>query len=881
MRSKLNAALLTISFAIAAGSAPQSPNEDQLARFMEKVRQDMTGIRDSTCLETIERTRRRPPHTDFAPIDIIRLEVSTIAGKELFASPGRRFEDRDLQSLIRSGTTGSGMFSTFVQNLFVKRQGTLRYVRQENVDGRRLVRYDFRATPRESGFKLQVANISDIVAAKGSFWFDPASLDLVRLEVRGDNIPYDLHLDDAVVRVDYARTHIGDSEPLLPKRSELTMTYISGDADRNAIDFSQCREYRSDSAIDFGKGSNAPTPGAIDARPAVANPEPVPAEAVVPAPIQAPAPPVPAPLPVVTPPPVVAQPDAIAPIPPPAAPAPPAAPSTPVPVTTLPNPPVSFKSQVNLVMVPVVVRDRMGNAIGGLRKEDFHLFDGGRQQEIAHFSVQRTGNAGAAIPGKSGGASAEKQSPKTQESAPAERLVAYVFDDVDIKFADLVNARDAAWRNISESLQPADRVAIMATSGRTTLDFTADRAKIHDALFQLRPNSLYRPAARECPDLNYYQAYAIASGMAGGVGGGAGSATRIGGISPLLRVAIEDLENCDPIFDPHLRHPNPVDENMTVERAAARVVSWREREIDVVFNSLKLLSHRMASMSGQRSIILASPGFLVTDSLRPREMELIDEAIRSGVVIGALDALGLASLNPAAEIDEFVPPGAAHPLVTEEKVPFRKLEIEGGAQALAVLAEGTGGKFIQNSNDFIGAYRQLANPPEYIYVLGFTPKDVKSSGSFHPLAVKLAAGAKYDLQARSGYYAPQAGEEKTAQEAPQIKDAVFSRSEIRTLPVELRTEVDRSDPANVKLTVTVGVDGNKLPANHDRLTAVVALFDDNGSFAEGNQGSLDLRPKIVLKTIFSVKPGGYRVRLVVHDEHAQILEAQDQAVIVR
>jgi hypothetical protein len=150
MRSKLNAALLMISLAVAAGSAPQSPNEDQLARFMEKVRQDMTGIRDSTCLETIERTRRRPPHTDFAPIDIVRLEVSTVAGKELFASPGHRFEDRDLQSLIRSGTIGSGMFSTFVQNLFVKRQGTLRYARQENVDGRRLVRYDFRATRRRA-----------------------------------------------------------------------------------------------------------------------------------------------------------------------------------------------------------------------------------------------------------------------------------------------------------------------------------------------------------------------------------------------------------------------------------------------------------------------------------------------------------------------------------------------------------------------------------------------------------------------------------------------------------------------------------------------------------------------------------------------------------
>ena len=145
MRSNLNALLLTVSLAVTAAAAAPAPNDDQLARFMEKVRRDLTGIRDSTCLETIERGRRRPPHTDFAPIDTVRLEVSTIAGKELFASPGRRFEDRGLQSMIRSGTIGSGMFATFVQNLFVRRQGTLRYVRQENVDGRRLVRYDFRA----------------------------------------------------------------------------------------------------------------------------------------------------------------------------------------------------------------------------------------------------------------------------------------------------------------------------------------------------------------------------------------------------------------------------------------------------------------------------------------------------------------------------------------------------------------------------------------------------------------------------------------------------------------------------------------------------------------------------------------------------------------
>jgi hypothetical protein len=37
--------------------------------------------------------------------------------------------------------------------------------------------------------------------------------------------------------------------------------------------------------------------------------------------------------------------------------------------------PATFSAKVNLVMVPVVVRDAKGKAVGTLQKEDFQLFD--------------------------------------------------------------------------------------------------------------------------------------------------------------------------------------------------------------------------------------------------------------------------------------------------------------------------------------------------------------------------------------------------------------------------------------------------------------------------------------------------------------------------
>jgi hypothetical protein len=254
MRSETYGAwLFAITFTVTAYAArAQSPGDSLLAGFMEKVRRDMTGIPNYTCLETIERARRPPHSRDFKSADTVRLEVSSVAGKELFAWPGsREFEDRDPTAMVNSGFIGTGMFATFAQNLFVAGRGTLQSKGVESLAGRGAARYDFHLTEPESRWQIQVNGASGMVAANGSFWFDPVSLDLLRLEVYGEHIPYNLRLEEALFRTDYARAHIGESDALLPKRSELTMAYFSGEASRAVIEFSQCREYRTESTIRF------------------------------------------------------------------------------------------------------------------------------------------------------------------------------------------------------------------------------------------------------------------------------------------------------------------------------------------------------------------------------------------------------------------------------------------------------------------------------------------------------------------------------------------------------------------------------------------------------------------------------------------------------
>ena len=56
--------------------------------------------------------------------------------------------------------------------------------------------------------------------------------------------------------------------------------------------------------------------------------------------------------------------------------------------------PTAFQAKVNLVMVPVVVRNPQGRAVGNLSKGDFQLFDKGKPQEISQFTVEKTGAPG-------------------------------------------------------------------------------------------------------------------------------------------------------------------------------------------------------------------------------------------------------------------------------------------------------------------------------------------------------------------------------------------------------------------------------------------------------------------------------------------------------
>src|ERR1035437_10124971 len=135
------------------------------------------------------------------------------------------------------------------------------------------------------------------------------------------------------------------------------------------------------------------------------------------------------------------------------------------------------------------------------------LFDKGKPQYIAPFSMEKAAGrlykAGSAAP-------APKDPDKPSEDKPAadlpDRFIAYLFDDVHMKFGDLAHSRDAAGRHIDTALRTTDRAAIYTTSGQTIQDFTDDRTLLHEALGKLRMRPVTGQGLNHCPNMTYYMA---------------------------------------------------------------------------------------------------------------------------------------------------------------------------------------------------------------------------------------------------------------------------------------------------------------------------------------------------------------------------------------
>lgn len=540
----------------------------------------------------------------------------------------------------------------------------------------------------------------------------------------------------------------------------------------------------------------------------------------------------------------------------------------------------AIKVEVHLVLVPVVVKDSSGNAVSGLKKEDFQLFDNGKPQTVSTFSVEMAeahANDGVVA---TEAKPAETATEKAALSAPAlavrktlelpRRFVALVFDDSHMKVAEAL-AVHAATEKLFATLAPTDRVAIYSTDGGVQQDYTGDAAELRKTLAAIVPHAAKGEGQYECPNISYYQADLI-------VNKHDEEAIQVAGADAVVNKCVAD-----------------------VQAISRRILDVGDSQTRGTYQYLDSIVRKLSGMPGQRVLVYVSPGFLIGETVLPSSSDLLERAVRAGVVVNTIDARGLYAVEGLPDIA--APPQMAvfRDVISDKGMDYQRIEgtylmqaqFESG-QVLQGMAASTGGTYFHNRNDLdVGLSRALM-VPSVTYILGFKPQNTEANGKLHNLKVQVANGRNYSIQARNGYYATKKSADPEEQAKQEVTETLFAREEITGIPVQMTTEFFKSDDASAQLSVLTrldarGVKFRKIEGRScDNVVLATGVFDANGQLVDGKIKEITLKLQdatlqkmlqtgITVKTVFKVRPGAYIVRSVVRGSEGEQLTSQNLA----
>jgi VWFA-related protein len=539
-----------------------------------------------------------------------------------------------------------------------------------------------------------------------------------------------------------------------------------------------------------------------------------------------------------------------------------------------PQDPHAIRVQSTMVEVNVVVRDKNGKTIPGLKREDFEVDDQGRPQTITLFNEEVAHPVVAPPPAVAQLAAA----PPAPPPAVPPRYLGMYFDDQNMSTGQLVYVRKAAEAYVNKNMEDTDRAAVFTSSETVTQQFTSNKQQVLAALGKLLSHRS-GDSVPGCPLITPYQAYEIE--------------LFFNEHNDATDLAVSEAMACHTCTD------GP-DCMRFVETRAATVLSLNQNKATDTLGVLGDIIRYMGKMPGQRTLIMASAGFFsLGEKVQHAQDKMIDAAIHGGITINTLDAKGLtAGLDPSdagAGTGEQLAAreagnGYAGMLANEEH--------EVSNDPMAAIAYGTGGKFFHDNNDMVGGVRALAEAPEISYVLGFSPEEIKDNGAFHNLKVKVPGQHDLSIAARPGYFALSKQEAAPGVKFQKFNKEVMAKGDVSEIVAEVTTNSGVLATGEPALRVSVHVPGRSMQfkkenkRHNERIIFVTALFDLQDHYLGGSEVVMDMklldathvniaRDGIDSKSTLQAPSGTYRLRQVVQEVVGGKLSAISRTVEIR
>jgi hypothetical protein len=219
----------------------------------------ISQLSNYTCHEVIDRLVRPINSGRLEHLDRLELEVAFVGNEELFLRPGEaQFREREVHNIVTTGTISNGAFGSHIETVLSGDAAALRYVGESKADGHKTFRYDFSVPQEKSHFLVRHNSAEGIVGFKGSFWVDVETLDLVRVELKAEDMPAYVGVNLVQESLHYKTMQIGRAEFVLPRHSQLSTSDRSGNYSLNMITLDKCREFSGESVVTY----DGPAPGA-------------------------------------------------------------------------------------------------------------------------------------------------------------------------------------------------------------------------------------------------------------------------------------------------------------------------------------------------------------------------------------------------------------------------------------------------------------------------------------------------------------------------------------------------------------------------------------------------------------------------------------------
>jgi VWFA-related protein len=433
-----------------------------------------------------------------------------------------------------------------------------------------------------------------------------------------------------------------------------------------------------------------------------------------------------------------------------------------------------------LVQTDVMVFDKQGRFVEGLRPEQFELQVNGQPRAVSFFERVTAGsrNEAAQLAAARGGqsASAPMPNPPANTEAPERgRLIFFFLDDLHLSGASMIRAREALQRFVDNNMNAGDQIAIVSTSGQVGfLQQLTDNAVVLNAAikrlgYRMDPEAytgktqISEFAASQILDFGNRELYAYLL-----------ESTKIeqqmgpGNRQGDHRVAASYSAA------PHLKN------RLRQVRSQGRAVT------EDTLGALRGLMLSSGSLPGRKLVFFLSDGFIVNER-NGGALEMLhsvtEAAARAGAVVYTLDmrgtVFGLGSSVDASTNDYIDLSGRRIGL---------SFETAATRESLQLIADETGGRAIFNSNTIDDALLQAVRETSSYYLLAWRPEAAEQhdTGARLKVFVKDRPDLRVRLRANS-FVTPTAEAKPPAKQAPPVQ--------LKETSATVKTEASKSAPA--------------------------------------------------------------------------------------